>query len=110
SCHCPYPGTSPSPRVTQGTSMAKQSRGLGSSNYRLRPDTRSHLLHYPEQPLVQTDSMKHVSFNERPAGQNFVVAVMSYHGYNMEDAIVMKRASIVRGLRRSSFMRTYRAE
>src|SRR3989449_10302673 len=35
---------------------------------------------------------------------------MSHHGYNMEDAIVMNKASIDRGIGRPTFMRTYGAE
>ncbi len=106
----PYPEHNSTPRVTGGTAMVKQSLGLPSANYRLRPDTRAHVLHYPHRSITRTDAMATTGFDERPGGQNFIVAIMSLHGYNMQDAVIMNRGSVDRALGRSSFNRTYNAE
>jgi len=106
----PYPEHNSTPRVTGGTAMVKQSLGVASANFRLRPDTRAHVMHYPQRSIVGTRAMKSTKFDQRPGGQNFVVAIVSHHGYNMQDAVIMNRASVERGLGRSAFIRTYNAE
>lgn len=103
----PYPHHNQSPRNTYQCAMGKQAIGAIGTNQLLRIDTLLYLLCYPQQPLVKTKSIELIGYDQLPAGQNAMVAVMSYSGYDIEDALVLNKASIDRGFGRCQVMRKY---
>ena len=106
----PYPEHNQSPRNSYEAAMAKQALGVYTTNYVYRADSRSHVLHYPQASIVRTRPMEILGYDQRPSGQNCLVAVMSFEGYNMEDALIFNKAAVERGLGRSTFYRIYEAE
>ena len=95
---------------SHNSSMGKQAMGIYALNFRERFDAMSHVLCYPEIPMVSSFMSRHYGAQELPAGQNIVVAIMTYTGYNQEDSNMINRASLDRGRFRSIFYRTYKDE
>ena len=106
----PYPEHNQSPRNTYESAMAKQSLGFSTPMMNTSTYVRQHLMLYPQTPMVNTKAMKLLGLEERPAGQNCIVAVLPFDGYNIEDAIVLSQPSVDRGLGRTFFFRVYDAE
>jgi DNA-directed RNA polymerase subunit B' len=88
----------------------KQSQGLYTINFNRRYDARAYLLSYPQVPIITSIGYRTLKMQRHPAGQNFVIALSTYYGYNMSDALVLNKAAVDRGLGRSLFFRTYSDE
>ncbi|MFT4868067.1 MAG: DNA-directed RNA polymerase subunit B [Candidatus Nanohaloarchaea archaeon] len=96
-------------RVNFGAKMSGQGIGMYSREFPQRFDTNSNVMTYPQQPIVETQTYDTLLENH-PIGQNMVVALASFDGYNIEDAVIMNKASIERGTGRSTYARTYKTE
>uniref|UniRef100_A0A6C0EK23 DNA-directed RNA polymerase n=1 Tax=viral metagenome TaxID=1070528 RepID=A0A6C0EK23_9ZZZZ len=94
----PYPDHSQSPRNTYQSSMGKQALGVPVLSYNLRTDTKIHVLHYSQRPIVSTKTADMLGFNDMPSGVNAIVAIVPYGGYNQEDSIMMNESAIKRGM------------
>jgi len=103
----PYANHDQSSRLNRGSKTQKQALGLYAANYLCRLDTDVSILEYPQKPIVR--SFVYDTMQTYPAGQNLVVAIMTYDGYNMEDALVLNKGSIDRGVGRSFYFRPYSA-
>ncbi|KAI3834885.1 hypothetical protein MKW98_015998 [Papaver atlanticum] len=96
----PFPHHNQSPRNTYQCAMGKQAMGNIAYNQLSRMDSLLYLLVYPQRPLLTTRTIELVGYDKLGAGQNATVAVMSYSGYDIEDAIVMNKSSLDRGFGR----------
>jgi len=101
----PYGNHDQSSRLNRGSKTQKQALGLYAANYLARLDTDVSILQYPQKPIVR--SFVYDTLNTYPAGQNLVVAIMTYEGYNMEDALVFNKGSLDRGVGRSFYFKPY---
>merc|ERR1719160_2456478 len=101
----PYPNHNQSPRNTYECAMGKQAMGCIAMNQFTRTDTLLLGFVYPQKPLCTSKTLNLVNFHHLGAGQNASVAVMSYSGYDIEDAIILNKGSIDRGFGRCFVMR-----
>ncbi len=106
----PFGHHNPSARLAIGSKNQKHAIGFYAANFPARMDMDVNLLHTPQVPIVQSIMHELSGYETHPSGQNIVVAVMSYKGYNMEDAVILNRGSIERGFARSSYFRPAIAE
>ncbi len=102
-----YANHDQSSRLNKGGKTQKQALGLYAANYLSRLDTDVSILQYPQKPIVR--SFIYDTLNIYPAGQNLVVAIMTHDGYNMEDALVLNKGSVDRGVGRSFYFKPYSA-
>lgn len=106
----PFPNHNQSPRNTYQCAMGKQAVGVYPTNFIQRTDTEKHVLYYPQKPIISTRLSKEIGFDDYTAGQNAIVAIVSYNGYNQEDSVIMNQYAIDRGMFRHTYYRTYKDE
>lgn len=103
----PYAHHNQSPRNQLGCSQAKQGISLYATNFQNRFDNRADVLCYTQAPLVRTLYYDYMADGQMGYGQNMILAIGSFTGYNQDDGIVMNADSFARGMFRSTCYRTY---
>ncbi|CAB4298287.1 unnamed protein product [Prunus armeniaca] len=94
----PWSDHNQSPRNMYQCQMAKQTMAFSLQALCNRADQKLYHLKTPQSPIVRTSAYKKYCIDEYPTGTNAIVAVLSYTGYDMEDAMILNKSSVDRGM------------
>jgi DNA-directed RNA polymerase II subunit RPB2 len=106
----PFSDHNQSPRNIYQAAMGKQAMGVYCTNFNKRFDTLAHVLHYPQNPLVNSRLINYLPSSHLPSGINAIVAIACYSGFNQDDSTMFNQSAIDRGLFHSTFYRSYKDE
>jgi len=104
-----FPENNPPTRNAFSCGQSKQACSVYHSNYNLRIDKAAVLLNYGQIPLVKTRFLEYINKEDMPYGENTIVAIMCYGGYNMEDSVLINEGSLQRGLFNTTYFTGYEA-
>jgi DNA-directed RNA polymerase II subunit RPB2 len=102
-----FPENNPPTRNSFSCGQSKQACSLYHTNYQFRMDKTATVLNSGQIPLVKSRFMEHINHEGNPYGENAIVAIMCYTGYNVEDAMLINEGALKRGLFRTTYYSTY---
>ncbi|GMK59231.1 hypothetical protein CspeluHIS016_0702460 [Cutaneotrichosporon spelunceum] len=93
----PFSDFNQSPRNMYQCQMGKQSMGTPSTAHSRRTDNKMYRLQSGQTPIVRPKLWNDYGFDQFPNSTNAIVAVISYTGYDMEDAMILNKSAHERG-------------
>jgi DNA-directed RNA polymerase II subunit RPB2 len=105
-----FPENNQLPRDLFACGQARQAISLYHSNFPVRVDKTGIVLNNGQIPLVKSRYLKYINNEEHPCGENTIVAIMAWNGYNVEDSILFNEGSLKRGLFRTTYYSVYESK
>jgi hypothetical protein len=102
-----FPENNQFPRDAFSCGQSKQAVSVYHSNYQMRIDKMGVILNCGQIPLIKSRYLEYVNKEQQPYGVNAIVAIMSYTGYNVEDAILINEGAVNRGIFRTTYYSMY---
>ena len=102
-----FPENNPATRNSFSCGQSKQAVSMYHTNHQVRMDKTAVVLVSGQTPIVKSRYLEHINHEQNPYGENAIVAIMVYTGYNVEDAILINEGALKRGLFRTTYYSTY---